>query len=168
VSESTSGIYDFGTLRLDTRARRLFRAGSPLPLTPKSFDLLRLLVENGGRALSKAELLEALWPDVRVEEGNLSFQVAVLRKTLGPEEARWIETVPRFGYRCSAAILRLAACAEDQSAGPTPNASESGIPLTPIEPVLRLPAPRTALVGRDHELAALRSLLLTDDVRLVT
>src|SRR5206468_2984437 len=68
-------------------------------LPPKSFDLLLLLVESGGRALSKGELMRTLWPDTFVEEANLSFQVSVLRKILGDDGPKWIETVPKHGYR---------------------------------------------------------------------
>jgi hypothetical protein len=57
----------------------------PVKLTPKSFELLRILLENQGRAMSKSELLDALWPDVEVEEGNLPFQISMLRNALGPE-----------------------------------------------------------------------------------
>lgn len=98
-------IYEFGPFQFDTRARRLLRGNTPVTLTPKSFELLQVLVENHGRALSKSELLEALWPDAQVEEGNLPFQVSVLRKALGPEAGAWIETVPRHGYRLSAPIV---------------------------------------------------------------
>ncbi len=98
-------IYQFGPLQLDTRARRLLRDGTPLTLPPKSFELLQVLLENHGRAMSKSELLEALWPDAQVEEGNLAFQVSVLRKALGPEAGAWIETVPRHGYRLSAPVV---------------------------------------------------------------
>lgn len=97
--------YEFGPLQLDTRARRLLRENIPVPLTPKSFELLEVLVENHGRALSKAELLDALWPDTQVEEGNLVFQVSVLRKALGSEAGTWIETVPRYGYRLGAPVV---------------------------------------------------------------
>ncbi|MEK7407166.1 MAG: winged helix-turn-helix domain-containing protein [Acidobacteriota bacterium] len=98
-------IYEFGAFRLDTLARRLLRDHTPVTLTPKSFELLQVLVENHGRALSKAELLHALWPDTTVEEGNLAFQVSVLRKALGPEAGACIETVPRYGYRLSAPVV---------------------------------------------------------------
>ena len=98
-------IYEFGPFRFDTGAHRLLKENTPVSLTPKSFDLLRILIENRGRAMSKSELLEALWPDSQVEEGNLAFQVSVLRKALGPEAGSWIETVPRHGYRLIAPIV---------------------------------------------------------------
>jgi DNA-binding winged helix-turn-helix (wHTH) protein len=67
-------IYEFGPFLFDTGAHRLLKENTPVSLTPKSFDLLRILIENRGRAMSKSELLEALWPDSQVEEGNLAFR----------------------------------------------------------------------------------------------
>lgn len=92
-------LYEFGSCVLDTAKRQLSRGGQGVPLAPKTFELLLLLVESGGRALSKAELMHSLWPDTFVEEANLSFQVSTLRKALGDDGARWIETVPKHGYR---------------------------------------------------------------------
>ena len=94
-----SGLYDFGPFRLNPEQRTLTRESQALTLAPKTFDLLTFLVEHQGRVLSKQELMHALWPDTFVEEANLSFQISVLRKTLGEDGARWIETVPKHGYR---------------------------------------------------------------------
>ena len=63
-------LYEFGQFRLDPQERLLLRDGEPIPLTPKAFDMLLLLVENGGRLLEKEELMRRLWPDSFVEEGN--------------------------------------------------------------------------------------------------
>jgi len=98
-------VYEFGKFQLDTSARRLTKEGTSVNLSPKSLDLLQVLVANPGRALSKSELLELLWPGTQVEEGNLAFQVSVLRKALGQEAGTWIETVPRHGYRWSAPVV---------------------------------------------------------------
>ena len=68
-----------------------------MPLPPKTFELLLLMAQSPGRAFSKQELMSALWPDVFVEEANLSFQVSVLRKALGQGGDPWIETVPKHG-----------------------------------------------------------------------
>jgi Tol biopolymer transport system component/DNA-binding winged helix-turn-helix (wHTH) protein len=73
-------------------------------LAPKTFDLLVLLVQSPGRAFSKQELMNALWPDTFVEEANLSFQISVLRKALGEDGAGWVETVPKHGYRFGAEV----------------------------------------------------------------
>src|SRR5215207_7054039 len=94
-------LYQFGPFLLDPAERVLVREGQPVPLTPKAFDLLVVLVENGGHLLGKKDLMEAVWPDSFVEEGNLTFTVSSLRKALGEDrkEPQYIETVPRSGYR---------------------------------------------------------------------
>jgi DNA-binding winged helix-turn-helix (wHTH) protein/TolB-like protein/tetratricopeptide (TPR) repeat protein len=104
-----SNLYEFGPFRLDLQEQRLLSEGKPVPLTPKSFELLRVLVENPGRLLPKDELLKLVWPDSYVEEGNLSHHVFALRKALGDEKlsAQYIETVPRRGYRFIADVQEL-------------------------------------------------------------
>ncbi len=97
-----SEIYEFRGFRLETAERRLSRDGKVLPLTPKAFDLLVILVRNDGRLLSKHELMELVWPNQAVEEGNLVNNIYTLRKTLdgsASAEESVIETVPRHGYR---------------------------------------------------------------------
>jgi pimeloyl-ACP methyl ester carboxylesterase/DNA-binding winged helix-turn-helix (wHTH) protein len=94
--------YLFGPFQLDLRERSLRRDGKALQLAPKTFDLLCLLVDGKGEALSKEKLLAALWPDTFVEEANLTQHVSLLRKTL--EGGVYIETVPKFGYRFSAQV----------------------------------------------------------------
>ena len=75
-------MYTFGAFRLDPQRRVLLREGQPLALAPKALDMLLVLVENRSRALSKEELLQLVWPDTFVEEGNLKFNVSVIRKAL--------------------------------------------------------------------------------------
>jgi Tol biopolymer transport system component/DNA-binding winged helix-turn-helix (wHTH) protein len=106
MSNRANGLYEFGSFRLDAAKRLLTRAGESVTLAPKTFDLLVLLAESEGRALTKAELMQTLWPDTFVEEANLSFQMSALRKALGEEGTEWIETVPKHGYRFSAAVKR--------------------------------------------------------------
>ena len=90
-----------------------------MPLTPKAFDTLYLLVRNSGHVLEKDEMIRALWPDTFVEEGSLSNNIFLLRKALGDDPA-FIETVPRRGYRFTGAVLQLphAAPAQLQEAPP--------------------------------------------------
>jgi len=104
MSCPSTGLYEFGPFQVDLRQRVFMRDGQVLPLAPKTFDLLLVLVQSPARAFSKQELMNALWPDTFVEEANLSFQVSVLRKNLGEEGARWIETVPKYGYRFTANV----------------------------------------------------------------
>ena len=90
-------VYGFGTFRLDVADHVLQRDNRTLSVPPKAFQLLVLLVERAGTLLTKEELLDALWPDVVVQENNLTQQVSLLRKLLG--DGDWIETIPRVGYR---------------------------------------------------------------------
>src|SRR5438309_6686490 len=101
-------IYEFGPFRLDGKERTLRRGTEVVTLTPKVFDLLLLLVENGGKLLEKEYLLKTLWPDTFVEEANLSVNVSTLRRALGqaPTELTFIETVPKKGYRFVAPVQK--------------------------------------------------------------
>ena len=103
MSDRTA-VYDFGGYRLDARTRVLSLRDRPIALAPKSFDLLLLLVERRGRVLERDELIRELWPDTVVEEANLTFQVSTVRKALGEDGSKWIETVPKHGYRFSAPV----------------------------------------------------------------
>jgi TolB-like protein/Tfp pilus assembly protein PilF len=98
--------YQFGAFRLDERERLLFRDNSPVPLTPKVFDILLLLVKKSGSVVSKETLFKEIWPHAFVEEANLSVNVATLRKSLR-EGAEYIETVPRRGYRFKRNVVRV-------------------------------------------------------------
>lgn len=90
----------FGPYLLDVGQRRLLRNGKTVPLRPKIFDTLQVLVENHDRLLSKDELMEMVWPDTAVDESNLAHNLSVLRKTLGQnEKTKYIATFPGRGYR---------------------------------------------------------------------
>jgi TolB-like protein/Tfp pilus assembly protein PilF len=98
-------ILEFGTFTLDTGERVLRRGGKPVPLTPKTFDILLVLVQQSGRVLTKQEIMERVWPDAVVEESNLARQVSTLRKILG-QAGQQIETIPWRGYRFNGAVRR--------------------------------------------------------------
>jgi serine/threonine-protein kinase len=90
---------------LDVADRSLKRNGAPIPLTPKQFDLLVALVESAGRLVEKDALLKKVWPDVAVEEGNLTKGVFGLRQLLEADvESPYIETIPKRGYRFVATV----------------------------------------------------------------
>jgi DNA-binding winged helix-turn-helix (wHTH) protein/TolB-like protein len=99
-------IYRFGNHRLDVPARRLTRGGQPVPLAPRVFELLLVLVRSGGHARSRAELMDAVWGETIVEEGNLAWTIKELRRALGPEGPAAIETVRGYGYRFAAPLER--------------------------------------------------------------
>ena len=120
-------IYEFGPFRFEPGTRRLLKENTPIALAPKAFDLLQLLIENRDRAMTKSEILAALWPGMHVEDGSLAFQVSVLRKALGPEANTFIETVPRHGYRFNARVmvhpvLETQACSRDEVSHQHPGA----------------------------------------------
>lgn len=104
---SEPAVYAFGPFVLDRERRLLARDGGAVSVTPKAFDLLVILVERGGAAVSKDELMSTLWPDTAVEESNLAFQISTLRKALGPEGARCIATLPGRGYQFVAPLQRI-------------------------------------------------------------
>jgi TolB-like protein/Flp pilus assembly protein TadD len=99
-------IYEFGPFRLDTRERTVRRHTELVPLNPKGFDILLVLVRNSGRVLTKRELMDVVWPDSTVEESNLARQVSSLRQILDERrrERRFIATVPWRGYRFTATV----------------------------------------------------------------
>ena len=102
-------LYEFGPFRLDPSTPVLWREGHPVSLTPKALETLAILVRCGGRVVSREELIQAVWPDVAVEENNLSVNVSTLRKALGDgaDGEKYIETVPRRGYRFVAPVRVL-------------------------------------------------------------
>ncbi|MGH9949419.1 MAG: winged helix-turn-helix domain-containing protein [Pyrinomonadaceae bacterium] len=99
-------LYRFGIFALDTDENVLRRDGERLPLTPKMFDLLLVLVQSHGKILDKDTLLKEVWPDSFVEEGNIAFNVRQLRKVLDDDaqSPTFIETIPRRGYRFIAKV----------------------------------------------------------------
>jgi Tol biopolymer transport system component/DNA-binding winged helix-turn-helix (wHTH) protein len=110
MSQQIKHIYEFGPFRLDAGEQLLLRDGEAVQLTPKAFDLLLALVERHGHLLPKDELLKLVWPDSFVEEANLASNISQLRKALGEGENghRYIETVPKRGYRFVAEVTGAA------------------------------------------------------------
>src|SRR5688500_12843168 len=104
-------VLEFGQFRLHAAERSLTRAGQPVALTPKAFDLLVYLAERPGRLIEKATLMAALWPDTVVEETNLAYTVSAVRKALGDgqEGEQFIQTGPTRGYRFVAPVRELSA-----------------------------------------------------------
>ena len=100
--------FSFGAWTLDADRRLLMRGGEAVSLSPKAFDLLRLLAEHHERAFSKAELHERLWPSTFVSDGSLTILIAEIRQVLqdDAERPRFIRTVRRFGYAFCAPLVR--------------------------------------------------------------
>jgi Tol biopolymer transport system component/DNA-binding winged helix-turn-helix (wHTH) protein len=108
VIEDPKQVYEFDEFRLDVMKRQLTRQGEVVPLYSKAFDLLLAMVQNGGRDLTKDELLETVWPGQMLEEANLTVNMSAVRKALGEKAAqpRYIITIPGRGYRFVAALNR--------------------------------------------------------------
>jgi Tol biopolymer transport system component/DNA-binding winged helix-turn-helix (wHTH) protein len=130
MTTQIADVYEFGGCRLDVPRRILTRDGAALPLAPKTFELLLLLLQSQGRALSKQELMSALWPDVFVEEANLSFQIAALRKALGNGASQWVETIPKHGYRFAGKVKAFSTEAADAATASTAVAESPRIAAT--------------------------------------
>ena len=96
-----------GDLTFDPEARQLLRGVAEVHLSPKAFELLKLLVESRPRAVSKKELHERLWPDTFVSDANLATLAAEVREALGDNsrQPRFIRTAHRFGYAFSGSAV---------------------------------------------------------------
>ena len=90
----------FGEFELDQERRQLLRSGRPVPLEPKAYELLSLLVERRPRALTRAQIRDVVWPGVFISESTLGVAVNAIRQALGDDarEPRFIRTVHGFGY----------------------------------------------------------------------
>ena len=152
-------LYEFDSFRLSPADHSLLCAGKPIPLTPKSFDILLTLIERNGQLVTKEELMRRIWPDSFVEEANLTVNVSALRKALGdtPEHQQYIETVPKLGYRFSARVTtrsgNLLATVPDPTAAPAAPSAEvkqtfrASPLLTAADPTQSMPIWARGLAG---------------------
>lgn len=105
MGQASRTIYRFGAFRLDAAERLLFEGDRPIQLPPKAFDTLLMLVSNSGKVLAKERMLAEIWEGSFVEENNLAQNISLLRKVLHEGvEGKFIETVPKFGYRFVAEV----------------------------------------------------------------
>ena len=102
-------LYEFGPFRVDVEREILLRSGEAVSLTPKTFQVLVILLRHGSAGVSKDELMKEVWPDTFVEEANLTRTIFMLRKALGetPKDHLYIVTVPGHGYRLAADVLAI-------------------------------------------------------------
>jgi DNA-binding winged helix-turn-helix (wHTH) protein/TolB-like protein/Flp pilus assembly protein TadD len=143
MQTSVKYSYEFGPFQLDPPERLLLCDGQPVPMPPRAFDLLVVLVERSGHLVEKYELLKAVWHGSFVEEGNLSVTISVLRKALNDDRGmhKYIETVSKRGYRFVADVKRVG---EPEITAPPipayepPNAAEAAqhdqVPAVVFEP----------------------------------
>ena len=136
--------YVFGPFTLDCRRQRLLRDGEPLALTGKTFEVLRVLIEHRERLVEKEELLRLVWPDVVVDEANLTQHIFTVRKLLGDssQNARYVLTVSRRGYRFIADVLEVG----DETSGDVPGRTHN---LPAIRALAILPF--STISGSDEE-----------------
>jgi len=135
-------LYEFGPFQLDPPERLLLCEGQPVPMPPKAFELLVVLVERGGHLVDKDELLKIVWRGSIVEEGNLSVTVSFLRKALNDDRGlhKYIETVSKRGYRFVADVREVG---EPRSVPALPRPGETGEQsLAPVK--LSTPVPEAA------------------------
>jgi eukaryotic-like serine/threonine-protein kinase len=97
----TRQLYEFGPFRVDPEKELLLREEETVPIAPKAFQVLLVLIRQNKQVVTKDDLMKAIWPDTFVEEANLSRNIFLLRKALGenPQVHQYIVTVPGRGYR---------------------------------------------------------------------
>jgi DNA-binding winged helix-turn-helix (wHTH) protein len=133
----------FGEFSLDEDRRQVFRGAEPVPVEPKAYELLSLLVTRRPRALSKAQIRDVLWPETFISDSTLAGTVADLRSALGdnPHQPRFIRTLHGFGYAFCGTVADEPAAAVAFSSGCGLLWAGREIPLPEGE----------HLIGRDEE-----------------
>ena len=145
AGESLEAPHRIGPFEFDVQAGCLRRDGAPVKIGARALDVLAALAARRGRTVSKAELLDTVWPDVIVEENNLQVQVSALRKLLGPSA---IATIPGRGYRLLGETGETREEAASAAADPVAAGRAGNLPGQP-----------RALIGRDDDLARLVELM---------
>jgi eukaryotic-like serine/threonine-protein kinase len=152
-----SKIYLFGHFRIDVASLQLLRDDHVIPLTPKVFDTLQVLVRHSHRVVTKDELMRIVWHDSIVSEDSLSQSISALRRALGddPNHPQFVATIPRRGYRFIAEVTEI-------SQPESHRALPAAVDATPIVTALVAPLPRAweGPTRRDVRTFARRSLVL--------
>jgi len=104
MEQAPHQTYAFGEFTLDLTSGRLLRNGAEIPVRPKSFELLKFLVLNPDRLVSKDELMAAVWPGTFVTDDALLKRMKDLREALDDDGQRYIRTVARRGYIFNALV----------------------------------------------------------------
>ncbi len=142
-----ASLYDIGPFRLAPTAGMLTRDGVPVALGARTVAVLSVLVARAGEFIGKAEIMEAVWQGVFVEEGNIAYQMTLLRRALAqaPGGDAWIETLPKRGYRFAGPVVKVETAATQEAAGTSKRSN--------------LREPFTSFIGREAELARIRKML---------
>ncbi|MGE0681236.1 MAG: AAA family ATPase [Candidatus Binatia bacterium] len=148
----TSQLVFFPPFRLDVQNEQLWKNGQPITIRPKTWAVLRYLVEHAGRLITKKELFNTVWADARVSEALPKDYIQELRKILDddPKSPRFIETVHGRGYRFIALVTTAAA--------PVPS-SQFSVPSSQAPPTPNTQHLTPTLVGREEELQQLHNWL---------
>ncbi len=144
-------FYEFGGFRVDPVRRRLMLGREQVPLTPKAFSILLVLLERRGEVVEKEDLIQKVWPDTFVTEANLTQNVSSLRKALGERanDHRYVVTVPGRGYSFVAEVIEVPREATGEF-----QISAFRESLLPAEPVSRAdPAPAAEPLPRTPDSA---------------
>ena len=141
----------FGNFVLDSSSRQVTRAGRPVPVSPKAFDLLALLLEQRPNVVTKATILDQVWADApAAADGNLTVVVAEIRRAIGddPQSPRFVRTVHRFGYAFCGDATALDAPAEPERREPQRlerKRAAALATLVPLQPAVHVAAPNDRL-----------------------
>src|SRR4051812_46509864 len=155
-------LYEFDSFSVDVQRRLLLRDSVPVPLMPKAFETLLVLLRGGGRIMSKTELMSLIWPDSYVEEGNLAQNIFLLRRAFGEgkNEHRYIVTIPGAGYRFVPRVQR----ADTKPPRGLPTTDEQTIQslaVLPFKPLSAVEADRSLGLGIADALIGMLSSLKT-------
>ncbi len=185
MSSRVKHFYEFGPFRLEPFEHTLWRDGRPVPLRPKVFDILLVLVERHGHLVEKDELMQVVWLEQFVEEGNLNKNISMLRQALGEGGASYIETVPKRGYRFVAAVRTVkedgdaesvveahtsASRIVEEEPDDEPPAADCGARVAEavvVKPTMETPAASAQLAGKFERRLKSRALLAAAAVIIV-
>ena len=105
MSDKTRYFYEFEGFRFDAESPSLWRGDQLVSISPKALEILKLLIQKNGEIVSREELIETVWKDTFVEEGNINYTISLLRKIF--ENKDLIKTVPRRGYFLTAEVKEI-------------------------------------------------------------
>src|SRR5262249_37622886 len=149
-ARAAADFFEFGPFRLDVSNRSLYCSDEFVPLTPKVFETLLLLVEEAGRVVDKEQLMQRVWPDAFVEEGSITNNISTLRKILNPhfDGDGPIATVARRGYRFTASVqLR------NESADIVLRSAAAPVTAEPAQQPVAAPSPPPAKMRQSRMIA---------------